>query len=171
MSERLSVAEAVARLDAISPATGMIAASNEINEVRGGRDVSTDRDAANAWLEHRACRDVPTDLFYPGLGKSVEPALRVCRRCPVQSECLVDALNDPLLQDIGVRGGLSQRQRRKLRPYLPVQPGGRRPISHGTEGGYRAHRRRGEVPCDECAQAARDAKNERRAANRLRAAS
>lgn len=133
--------------------------------------MSTDRDAANAWLEHAACRGAPTHLFYPGLGKSVEPALRVCRRCPVQSECLVDALGDPLIQDIGVRGGLSQRQRRLLRPHLPVQPGDRRPIAHGTEGGYRAHRRRDEVPCEECAQAARDAKAERRAANRLRDAS
>lgn len=33
MSERLSVAEAVAKLDAISPAIGIVQASHEVNEV------------------------------------------------------------------------------------------------------------------------------------------
>lgn len=47
---------------------------------------------------------------------------------------------------------------------LPDLPRNRLPVDHGTEGGYKAHRRRGEQPCSLCAEASRVAsmlRNER----------
>jgi WhiB family redox-sensing transcriptional regulator len=62
-----------------------------------------------------ACRDVPTDTFYPERGDPLGtgPAKRICAGCPVRAECLADALErgDPW----GVWGGLSERERRRLK--------------------------------------------------------
>jgi hypothetical protein len=42
--------------------------------------------------------------------------------------------------------------------YIAV---GQHPITHGTEGGYQTHKRRGEQACDSCKAAANRAKRER----------
>lgn len=63
------------------------------------------------WRMHAACRDEDPDLFFPigstgpALGQ-VEEAKAVCRRCPVQEECLRWALENN--QDAGVWGGLGR---------------------------------------------------------------
>ena len=48
-------------------------------------------------------------------------------------------------------------QRLELGLPIEVGPGGNftKPISHGTYGGYEAHRSRGQEPCDECREAQR----------------
>jgi WhiB family transcriptional regulator, redox-sensing transcriptional regulator len=69
------------------------------------------------WRHRASCRDEDPELFFP-VGTS-GPALRqiaeakkVCRRCPVQKECLAYALDAGLAD--GVYGGMSEDQRRAL---------------------------------------------------------
>ncbi|MEU2246785.1 WhiB family transcriptional regulator [Streptomyces sp. NPDC019224] len=70
------------------------------------------------WRMHAACRDEDPDLFFP-IGSTgpalvqVEEAKTVCRRCPVQEECLRWALENN--QDAGVWGGLGESERRALK--------------------------------------------------------
>jgi WhiB family redox-sensing transcriptional regulator len=68
-----------------------------------------------SWWTRAACNDptVDPDVFYPEKGGKTEPAKRVCRRCPVTAECLDFALATD--QRFGVFGGLSERERRKLK--------------------------------------------------------
>lgn len=67
-----------------------------------------------AWHLDAACRGMDIELFFPGksqTGKS-NRAKAICRRCPVQAECLEWAveMNEPG----GVWGGMTVRQRRSL---------------------------------------------------------
>ncbi|MDQ1034222.1 WhiB family redox-sensing transcriptional regulator [Streptomyces sp. V3I8] len=70
------------------------------------------------WREDAECRTVDPDLFFP-IGNTgpalvqIEDAKSVCRRCPVQAQCLEWALETG--QSIGVWGGRSEGERRALR--------------------------------------------------------
>ena len=67
-----------------------------------------------AWMEQAACRDMPTDLFFPEVGHHASIlALNACNSCPVRSDCLEYALEFDLLP--GIFAGLTQRQRDKIR--------------------------------------------------------
>lgn len=125
--------------------------------------------ARPAWMQRAACRGVANtlDLFFPSRGESLTEAKAVCRECPVQAECLDYAMINH--EAHGVWGGLSERERRRLRRMVagggtpgPIVGTIRKPISHGTPGGYVAHRRRGEDACDACRQAHAAYRSERR---------
>ena len=106
------------------------------------------------WQDSAACIGADTAIFFPESGDPVSPAKALCRACPVREQCLADALERGEVH--GVWGGLSVKERRKYRRQhgLLRKPGGQpQPISHGTNGGYHAHRRRGQQPCDACSQA------------------
>ncbi|MGH3775594.1 MAG: WhiB family transcriptional regulator [Pseudonocardiaceae bacterium] len=70
------------------------------------------------WRHHAACRDEDPELFFP-VGTSgpallqIAEAKTVCRRCPVNVECLNWALTSG--QDAGVWGGMSEDERRALK--------------------------------------------------------
>ncbi|GGV21317.1 WhiB family transcriptional regulator [Streptomyces griseoflavus] len=70
------------------------------------------------WRSSAACRTEDPDLFFP-IGTSgpallqTEQAKAVCRRCPVQEQCLQWALETG--QSIGVWGGTSETERRALK--------------------------------------------------------
>lgn len=66
-----------------------------------------------AWMERGACRGVDGELFFPDRGASTREAKAVCRGCPVQAECLAYAMN--MNEKHGIWGGLSERERRRLR--------------------------------------------------------
>lgn len=77
------------------------------------------------WQERAACRDVSIEVFYPdadakkGRGIYAE-ALTYCRRCEVRDECLdsaqaVEGFSDNTGRH-GMFGGLTPRQRAKMRP-------------------------------------------------------
>ena len=59
------------------------------------------------------CTQVDPDLWHPNKGGRAQEAKDTCRRCPVQAACLEYAL--PLTELEGVWGGLSERERTKLR--------------------------------------------------------
>ena len=67
------------------------------------------------WRQRAACRrpEVDPELFFPERGGTARPAKRICQQCPVQADCLQYAI--VTRQQFGVWGGLSERERRRLR--------------------------------------------------------
>jgi WhiB family transcriptional regulator, redox-sensing transcriptional regulator len=66
------------------------------------------------WMDRGACRRMGTRTFFLELGdRSADEARAICRRCPVQGECLQSALADREL--VGVWGGTTERERRAMR--------------------------------------------------------
>ena len=110
-------------------------------------------DRPDDWREQAECKDDATaDLWFvpPGDRHGIAAAKAICRRCPVAAECLAEAMANPSI--VGVWGGTTENERTKLRARAPRQPKG---IQHGTPGGARTHRKRGEEPCDRCTAAAK----------------
>ena len=110
-------------------------------------------DRPDDWREQAACKDDPTpDLWFvaPSDRHGIAAAKAVCTRCPVAAECLAEAMANPSI--VGVWGGTTENQRAKLRAAMPRQP---KDIQHGTPGGHRTHRARGEDSCGPCTAAAR----------------
>ena len=72
-----------------------------------------DDEGVLAWQEHALCAQTDPEAFFPEKGGSTREAKRVCTGCEVRAECLEYALaND---ERFGIWGGLSERERRKLR--------------------------------------------------------
>lgn len=75
-----------------------------------------DDDLDVSWRAHGACRrpEIPSWLFFPARGdmETVQRAKAVCAGCPVAEQCLEFAL---LLNEPGVWGGTTGRERRELR--------------------------------------------------------
>lgn len=65
------------------------------------------------WSQRAACLNMDDAAFYPEKGGSTREAKKVCRRCPVQAECLEWALATN--EQHGIWGGLSDRERDKLK--------------------------------------------------------
>ena len=119
------------------------------------------------WMRDAACRGMDPELFFPERGASpadYEEARAVCATCPVRQECAEYAVPEKH----GIWGGLSERERRRVRSGGPAAvPLG--PIrTHGTESGYRAHKRRGESACALCQVAHNATTVAERAARRAR---
>jgi len=66
-------------------------------------------------MAEAACRTTDPELFFPIGGESRE-ALAVCRRCPVQPDCLIFALRTN--QKNGIWGGKTERERVSLRRLI-----------------------------------------------------
>ena len=72
-----------------------------------------DDEAALSWQERALCAQTDPEAFFPEKGGSTREAKRVCVACDVKAECLEYALaND---ERFGIWGGLSERERRKLK--------------------------------------------------------
>ena len=66
-----------------------------------------------SWQERSLCAQTDPEAFFPEKGGSTREAKKVCVGCDVRSECLEYALaND---ERFGIWGGLSERERRKLK--------------------------------------------------------
>lgn len=66
-----------------------------------------------AWQELALCAQTDPEAFFPEKGGSTREAKRVCLSCDVREECLSYAdAND---ERHGIWGGLSERERRKLK--------------------------------------------------------
>jgi WhiB family redox-sensing transcriptional regulator len=72
-----------------------------------------------AWRDRAACArpGVDPEVFFPNRDEIIKQrtALRICAGCPVQTDCLNDALSHPAFEDHGIRGGLTRDQRMQLR--------------------------------------------------------
>jgi len=77
---------------------------------------STDEDSALAWQERALCAQTDPEAFFPEKGGSTREAKKVCTRCDVRAECLEYALAHD--ERFGIWGGLSERERRKLKKHV-----------------------------------------------------
>jgi WhiB family redox-sensing transcriptional regulator len=65
------------------------------------------------WVSQARCLHADPDTFFPEKGGSTREAKRICAECPVRPQCLEYALEND--EKFGIWGGLSERERRKLK--------------------------------------------------------
>jgi WhiB family transcriptional regulator, redox-sensing transcriptional regulator len=65
------------------------------------------------WQERALCAQTDPEAFFPEKGGSTREAKRICAGCEVRAECLEYALAHD--ERFGIWGGLSERERRRLR--------------------------------------------------------
>ena len=65
------------------------------------------------WMIDAKCLDADPEAFFPEKGGSTREAKRICGACAVREQCLEYALaND---ERFGIWGGMSERERRRLK--------------------------------------------------------
>lgn len=72
-----------------------------------------DDETALGWQERALCAQTDPEAFFPEKGGSTREAKKVCTGCEVRAECLEYALAHD--ERFGIWGGLSERERRKLK--------------------------------------------------------
>jgi WhiB family redox-sensing transcriptional regulator len=105
-------------------------------------------------MAYAACRDSPTETFFPTTGQNPDAARAICASCTVRDECQATAIGEPEL--VGVWGGTTEKERKALRPAEVRATRERVGPSRGrcgTYSGAQAHRKRGERPCEACRRA------------------
>ena len=65
------------------------------------------------WTERALCAQTDPEAFFPEKGGSTREAKKICVGCEVKSECLEYALEHD--ERFGIWGGLSERERRRLK--------------------------------------------------------
>jgi WhiB family redox-sensing transcriptional regulator len=65
------------------------------------------------WQDRALCAETDPEAFFPEKGGSTREAKRICTGCEVRAECLDFALGND--ERFGIWGGLSERERRRLR--------------------------------------------------------
>lgn len=66
-----------------------------------------------AWQTDSLCAQTDPEAFFPEKGGSTRDAKKICGSCEVRNQCLEYALEND--ERFGIWGGLSERERRKLR--------------------------------------------------------
>ena len=66
-----------------------------------------------AWQTDSLCAQTDPEAFFPEKGGSTREAKKICGSCEVRNSCLEYALEND--ERFGIWGGLSERERRKLR--------------------------------------------------------
>ncbi|WES66172.1 WhiB family transcriptional regulator [Microbacter sp. GSS18] len=74
-----------------------------------------DEENALAWQTDALCAQTDPEAFFPEKGGSTRDAKRICGSCDVRGECLDYALEND--ERFGIWGGLSERERRKLKRH------------------------------------------------------
>lgn len=77
-----------------------------------------------AWQDFANCKGADPDLFFPERGASTRTAKSICRECSVRAECLEFAIVSS--EKFGIWGGLSERERRKIRKQRQIAAAQRR---------------------------------------------
>lgn len=78
---------------------------------------------ATHWQTEANCLGVDADLFFPERGASTKEAKAVCQGCEVKNDCLEYALKNG--EKFGIWGGLSERERRRIRRVRRIEREGR----------------------------------------------
>ena len=66
-----------------------------------------------SWQDDALCAQTDPEAFFPEKGGSTREAKKICLGCGVKQECLDHALRND--ERFGIWGGLSERERRRLR--------------------------------------------------------
>jgi len=134
-----------------------------------------------SWQTKAICKDVPTDLFYPGRGMLVSKVIKdKCAVCPVRYACLEHALK---YEAYGYWGGTTEKDRVAIRmnrnitlikpetvfwysvseakqrqedQRVKIQGRGRKARVCGTYSAYKGHIQKKEIPCESCKKANND---------------
>lgn len=77
---------------------------------------------APAWQDFANCRGADVDIFFPDRGASTRGAKEICAACTVREECLEYAVTRG--EKFGIWGGLSERERRKIRKQRALEAQG-----------------------------------------------
>src|SRR5699024_5084585 len=85
----------------------------EENGMRELMMMSQDDEGVLGWQERALCAQTDPEAFFPEKGGSTREAKKVCLSCEVRAECLEYALGND--ERFGIWGGLSERERRKLK--------------------------------------------------------
>jgi WhiB family transcriptional regulator, redox-sensing transcriptional regulator len=94
--------------------TGTAAGAQEGGTLMDGRPIVADLlGNAPEWQERALCSQTDPEAFFPEKGGSTREAKRICSRCEVRADCLEYALGSD--ERFGIWGGLSERERRKLK--------------------------------------------------------
>jgi WhiB family redox-sensing transcriptional regulator len=72
-----------------------------------------DDDNPLAWQTDALCAQTDPEAFFPEKGGSTRDAKKICTTCEVKAQCLDYALHND--ERFGIWGGLSERERRRLR--------------------------------------------------------
>ena len=70
-------------------------------------------DESSDWPDYAACAQTDPDAFFPEKGESNRAAKKICARCFVRTDCLAYALEHD--ERFGIWGGLSERERRRMK--------------------------------------------------------
>ena len=76
-------------------------------------ELSDEESEELGWQERALCAQTDPEAFFPEKGGSTREAKRICSGCEVRAECLDYALAHD--ERFGIWGGLSERERRRLR--------------------------------------------------------
>lgn len=68
------------------------------------------------WQDQALCAQTDPEAFFPEKGGSTREAKHICQACAVRDECLEYALEHD--ERFGIWGGLSDRERRRLKREL-----------------------------------------------------
>jgi WhiB family redox-sensing transcriptional regulator len=66
-----------------------------------------------SWQERALCGQTDPEAFHPEKGGSTKEAKKICTGCEVRPDCLAYALDHN--ERFGIWGGLSERERRRLK--------------------------------------------------------
>ena len=77
------------------------------------RQIVEEDDNPLAWQSDSLCAQTDPEAFFPEKGGSTRDAKRICASCDVKAQCLEYALQND--ERFGIWGGLSERERRKLK--------------------------------------------------------
>lgn len=66
-----------------------------------------------SWQADAICAQTDPEAFFPEKGGSTREAKKICGGCDVKAQCLEYALKND--ERFGIWGGLSERERRKLK--------------------------------------------------------
>ncbi|MCP2637502.1 WhiB family transcriptional regulator [Microbacterium sp. HD4P20] len=77
------------------------------------RNTGADDDNPLSWQTDALCAQTDPEAFFPEKGGSTRDAKRICTSCDVRDQCLEYALQND--ERFGIWGGLSERERRKLK--------------------------------------------------------
>ena len=81
--------------------------------IPGLRPQVVDDDNPLSWQTDALCAQTDPEAFFPEKGGSTRDAKRICTTCEVKAQCLEYALQND--ERFGIWGGLSERERRRLR--------------------------------------------------------
>ncbi len=95
--------------------------------------------ATYAWMDQALCVGSNPEIWFDGYRRA--EAQRICAKCPVAEQCREAGADEYR----GVWGG--QDQHRKTVPASRTAPF---LDEHGTNAGYKRHRREGTPPCPRC---------------------